>query len=302
MSYKKSFNQDKVVTQIVELLEKGVIPWVKPWNNDGVAPHNGVTMHEYKGLNFFLTSFLHPEDTRFFTKNQFLKMGAWVPADQFKKSTPIAYWQVTKKLTGELDPNGDPEERVSWFCRNYEVWNYSQIDWRDQQPAPVAVSTREINVNEDIEAFIASTGAKVLREADQTRAFFRPSEDCVHLPIQSRFNDDTGFYATVFHELIHWSGHADRLNRIKSLRKGDADYAFEELVAELGSAFLCAKFGVDNSGNNQTAAYLQSWLSGLVDHPSLLQRAASAASKAVEYVCKNYDVTVEVEADEIPAE
>lgn len=287
--------EDKVVARIREAMESGNIPWVRPWDNSGLVPHNGISKREYNGLNFFLCAWLHPEDPRFFTKKQVLSLGGWIRYEEFKKFTPIVFWQpVRKPMTDEegkpvLDANGNVKEKVIWITKDYMAWNFSQIDWNDKQPDPVAVKTRDVTPNAEIEAFLTVTGARILREANQTRAFYRPDAHEIHLPDAARFTDDVNFYATAFHELIHWTGHTTLLNRKNKNFFGSEDYAFEELVAEMGAAFLCARFGVDNTHYNQTAAYLDSWLKAINDQPSALQRAASTASKAVSFLLDKFD-------------
>jgi len=289
MAYNK-VNNDEVVAKIVDMLEKGTVPWERPWSNKGCSPMNGVSGHEYRGLNFFLCAWLHPEDPRFYTANQFIKMGGRVPKEIFfNKFVPISFWKPIVCETDRVDENGEPVFFIKWTCKNWRVYNYSQIEWLKGEPPALQINVRDHNPNEEIENFINASGLKVNREAGQTRAFYRPSEHQIHLPIPERFKSETGFYATVFHEMIHATGHKSILNRDLNGMFGGEKYAVEELIAEMGSAFLCARFGVDNTHFNQSAAYIASWLEAIKEKPSTLQKAASAANKAVDYLLEKFE-------------
>lgn len=288
MAYKNNQN-DEVFNKIAELLEKGTVPWVKPWNCDGVLPQNGVSGHKYRGLNFFITSFLHPEDPRFYTVKQFVMLGGRVPEDDFKNFTPVSFWKLTKIETDKTDENGEPVFFMKWTCKNWRVYNYSQIKWLKGEPPALEIFKREHNANEEIESFIVASELKINREEAQVRAFYRPSEHAIHLPIAERFIDDKGFYSTVFHEMIHATGHESLLNRNLKNMFGSENYAFEELIAEMGAAMLCARFGIDNTDFNQSAAYIADWLKAIKKTPSALSKAATAANKAVEFLLSKFD-------------
>jgi antirestriction protein ArdC len=131
---------------------------------------------------------------------------------------------------------------------------------------------------------VSSTGA-VIRH-DEPRAYYRPIGDLINMPRLESFESAHAYYATLFHEIAHWTGAEKRLNRTKGKRFGDREYAYEELVAELASAFVCAEFGIDN--HEQNAAYLASWLKGLTDlleaNDRAIVSAAAEASRAVEFM------------------
>lgn len=289
MAYNK-VNNDEVVAKIVEMLEAGTVPWERPWSNKGCSPMNGVSNHEYRGLNFFLCAFLYPEDPRFYTVNQFVKLGGRVPKEIFfNKAVPISFWKPIICETDRVDENGEKITFIKWSCKTWKVYNHSQIEWLKGEPPALQTKVREHDPNEEIESFINASGLKVNREDMQTRAFYRPSEHEIHLPVPERFKDETGFYATVFHEMIHATGHRTILDRKNNNMFGSEDYAIEELIAEMGSAFLCARFGIDNTHFNQSAAYIASWLEAIKEKPSTLQKAASAAGKAVDYLLERWE-------------
>jgi antirestriction protein ArdC len=186
----------------------------------------------------------------------------------------------------ERDDRQNPDKTVRIpFLKSYYVFNVSQCDGLPEKITggenpidrpPVKLNERDAT----IEDFIASTRATITH--GEPRAFYRPIGDYVNMPVFASFTSSHRYYATLFHELGHWTGAEKRLNRTFGKRFGDRAYAAEELVAELASAFICAEFGVDNDG--QDAAYIATWLKALTDHPSLMVTAASAASKAVEFM------------------
>jgi antirestriction protein ArdC len=141
---------------------------------------------------------------------------------------------------------------------------------------PVRSNERDATIDE----FVASTRARI--QHGEPRAFYTSGGDYINLPLFQAFTSSHSYYATLFHELGHWTGAETRLNRTFGKRFGDRAYAAEELVAELSSAFVCAEFGIDNDG--QDAAYIATWLERLESNDQLIVAAASAASKAVEYM------------------
>jgi antirestriction protein ArdC len=134
--------------------------------------------------------------------------------------------------------------------------------------------------DETADEFLVSTGADIRH--GEPRAYYARKADFINLPAFEAFRAPAAYYATAFHELTHWAGAESRLNRTKGRKFGDQEYSFEELVAELGSAFLCAEFGFDNGGAD--AAYIDHWISFLTNHETALISAASQASKAADYM------------------
>ena len=132
---------------------------------------------------------------------------------------------------------------------------------------------------------VMNTGANIKHGGNS--AYYRPSEDYINMPIKSDFNDEAGYYATLLHELTHWSGFEKRLNRELGNKFGSPKYAFEELVAELGAAFLCQDFKIQ--GELRHSGYIESWLKCLKDNPNAIFKAAALAQKAADYI-KQFDM------------
>jgi antirestriction protein ArdC len=167
--------------------------------------------------------------------------------------------------------------------KGYVVFNVEQIEGLPAKYAePVATPSEPVTLHEAAEAFFAATGAKFCYGGN--RAFYAPSGDFIQLPRPDAFRDAESFAATKAHELIHWTGTATRNAREFGVRFGDRAYAFEELVAELGAAFLCADLGITPEVREDHAAYLACWLEVLKDDKRAIFSAAAHAQRAVDYL------------------
>jgi len=275
---------DKVTQGLMERMEAGVIPWACPWSKfKGMGFQNGHTRRGYNGLNVFLLAISGYSDPRWFTFNQVAKeyKGSYVRKGE--KANPIAYFdwrerEVTDAETGEKSVERYPLLKTIW------VFNFEQIIWSADGKHPKPVETppeATFDLDADISAFLKGTGASINHGGND--AFHVRESGRIQIPSIGQFPNAEAYYCTLFHELIHWTGAKERCNRDKNGRFGDPSYAFEELVAEIGSAFLCARFGVDNDGT-QSAAYLQSWCKCLKEHKRALFSAAKLAREAVEFL------------------
>ena len=281
----------KTVTErIVAQLQAGVVPWRRPWsqrvasNGAGILmPRNAVTGRTYSGINILLLWGRMDDgqftDSRFLTFKQAKELGGSVRKGE--KGCEVIYVNFV-----ERDDRANPDKTVRIpFLKSYYVFNVSQCDGLPEKitGAVNPIDRPPVKRNErdaTIEDFVASTRARV--QHGEPRAYYTTAGDYVNMPVFDSFESAHRYYGVLFHELGHWTGAGHRLNRTFGKRFGDRAYAAEELVAELSSAFVCAEFGIDNDG--QDAAYLATWLKALTDHPSLMVTAASAASKAVEFM------------------
>jgi antirestriction protein ArdC len=175
------------------------------------------------------------------------------------------------------------KRRAIPFLKAYTVFNVAQCD---NLPAKIVDPTApdhvvNPNTRDDVaDAFIASSGVDYRH--GEPRAYYRPLGDFINMPHFETFKNASAYYGVAFHELTHWTGAEKRLNRQFGKRFGDSSYSAEELVAELGSAFLCAEFAFDNDGAD--AAYIAHWVQFLTDHSGAIVAAAAAASRAVEFM------------------
>ncbi|WP_054177109.1 ArdC family protein [Citrobacter sp. CtB7.12] len=287
-SSKTKFSSDKtdiyqtVTDSIIKALESGVKPWQCPWKRNGLVsgiPSNYTTHEAYSGINIMLLWFSAAEqgfkDSRWMTYNQAKSTGAQVRKGE--RGTMAVFYKTLEK------EREDGEKDYIPMLKHFIVFNAEQIDGlphdgSDAQPEQPAEETFKPFTR--AEALLERSGAKITERGQQ--AFFRPATDEIYLPERHLFSRAEDFYATGLHELVHWSGHPSRLNRDMKGRFGSEGYAAEELVAELGSAFLMADLGIN--GDVQHENYIASWLIKLRNDKRYIFRAASAASKAHRYL------------------
>ena len=270
----------EITDRIVARLRAGVCPWRQPWSGKGrgTMPRNAMTDRAYSGVNVLLLWSRAQEsglaDPRWLTFKQALDAGGNVRKGE-KGETVIYVSKVFKE-----DKNGDT--RAIPFLKAFTVFNVSQCDNLPAKIVDPDAAARVINSDmrdATIDEFVTSTGA-VVRHGE-SRAYYATAGDFINLPLFETFTSSHRYYGTLAHELIHWTGAEKRLNRTFGKRFGDSIYAAEELVAELGSAFVCAEFGIDCE--EPSAAYLATWIERLEKNEGLLIAAAAAASRAVEF-------------------
>lgn len=277
----------RVTDRIVAELEQGVRPWLKPWsasNTDGriLHPlrHNG---SPYKGINVLLLWGEAIEkgysSSTWMTYKQAETLGAHVRKGE-RGSLVVFADRYTKT---ESNDQGEDVERSIPFMKAYTVFNVEQIEGlpTQYQPTP-APDVAPLPLIEDAETFFAETGAVFRHGGNQ--AFYAPAADFIQLPPPEAFRDAESYAATKAHELTHWTGHKDRMAREFGKRFGDKAYAFEELVAELGSAFLCADLGVTPETREDHASYLAHWLDVLKSDKRAIFIAAAQAQRAADYL------------------
>lgn len=271
----------KVTARIIEQLEAGVKPWECAWDRsgDGLAiPENVKTGEAYHGINIPI---LWEAATR-----KGYATNLWIGFDQAKKlgghvkrDEKGTYGIIYKPLVVE-DESEEDGTRIIPMLKSFVVFNLDQIAGLDHLRPEVHDDGPIFDPIPLAENILVKSGARIVEGGP--RAFYRRSNDLVTLPDRFRFKAAEDFYATGLHELTHWTGHESRLDRTWGKRFGDNAYAFEELVAEMGSAFLCAKLGL--KGELQHENYIGSWLKVLKEDYRALIRAASQAQKAFEYL------------------
>lgn len=277
---------EQVTSRILAELEKGAVPWVKPWSATPGAnfPCNAVTNRPYSGTNVILLWIARDKGwptPRFLTFKQAQQAGGTVRAGEH--GTKVVF--MKRLVVKDKAPTAaDDDVKQVPLLREYTVFNVAQCDGlpdRIVNGAPMRIRNPDTR-DELADAYIASTGANFVEGAGE--AFYRPLKDQIMMPAFAAFKNADNFYSTSFHELTHWTGHKDRLERLKAMaaRFGSEAYAAEELVAELGSAFQCAEFAFD--GDVRNAGYIQHWIRLLKEDKKAFFTAASAAQKAVDYL------------------
>lgn len=273
----------EVTDTIVEALEAGTVPWVKPWipGPHGGAHRNGLSGHVYSGINIFLLEiaaasrgYTSPE---WFTFKQAKKAGGHVRKGE--GSTTVVFWKMLRAKE-EDEETGEEETRVIPLLRHYNVFNRDQIEGlpeiEEEEEAP-AREERTFPLAEQVAA-----ASRVPIQNDPARACYSPVLDEIRIPDAARFEDDGAFWATLMHELVHATGHPSRLDRDMTGRFGSEAYAAEELVAELGSAYLSRVTELD--GTLQHPEYIANWIQVLKSDKRAIFTASSAAKKASDFL------------------
>lgn len=270
---------EKVTEQIIKQLEAGVVPWHKPWSVAGLMPTNGVSNKPYRGINTMLLAVTQDtygyKSPYWYTFNQAKKLGGNVKRGE--KGYPVIFWKVIEKAT--LEMTQEDERDVFVLARTYTVFNADQTENFEPREMPyVEVEPPKAVLQKVLKNY---KNAPQVRHDVQTRAYYNWLTDEVCLPPFSAFESQDAHLSTLFHELVHSTGHSTRLNR--NMSQGQEEYAQEELVAEIGAAMM---LGMTNSESQfeQSASYVHSWLQALKNDRSLIIKAAQKAQKAVDYI------------------
>jgi antirestriction protein ArdC len=278
----------RVTSHIVAKLEGGTRPWMQPWNARHLAGpvsrplrHNGKS---YSGVNI-ICLWMTAEVSGFscpywMTFQQARELGGFVKKGEH--GSPVVYASTFKKKE-QTDDGQDSEHEIP-FLKSHTVFNASQCEGLPQHFYQLAEpSQNKLERIERAEEFFKNTQADIRTGGD--RAFYSPADDYIRLPPFETFRDAESHAATLAHELTHWTRHDSRLNRdFGQKRFGDDAYAVEELVAELGSAFLCADLQITPEVREDHASYLAHWLKVLKQDKRAIFTAASHASKAVDFL------------------
>mgnify|MGYP003373981905 CR=1 FL=1 len=274
---------ESITNDILAELKKGVAPWVKPWDDGGgmlLMPYNGASGHRYRGVNILLlwraSRLKGYASPAWLGYHQAVRLGGYVKRGE--KATGIVYASTFVPKDERDKP--EAEQRKVPFLKGRDVFNVEQAAnlpesltrLPEPKPLPEAI--------EAVEVFLRTIGANVLHGGN--RAFYSPHLDRITLPEPSAFKSAPDYYATNLHEHCHWTGHPNRLNRDFSGRFGDESYAAEELVAELGAAYLSATLSLP--GKLQHAEYIGNWMTLLQHDSRAIFTAASKATGAANFL------------------
>jgi antirestriction protein ArdC len=283
---------DIITERIVSMLNEGVCPWRRPWNKLNAYPQNYVSGRTYHGFNFLILALIGYEIPYFLTYKQATEKGGAVKKGE--KGMPIIYWQLLKSKT-KTDTKGEPKKIP--LIRYYTVFNAAQIEGIEF-PTVTSRTGFEFNPIAQAEKVVAGfSGPKIEHGFNSARYY--PATDTLQMPSPGSFDTPADYYATLFHELGHATGHASRLSRRIDNSFGTPDYSREELIAEMTSAFLCAHCGIDNSTTERTTAYLASWIKALKGDSRLVVTAASAAQRAANLILGLTPTEMEADPNEV---
>jgi len=279
----------RITNQIIEALEQGVKPWTQPWNAAHAAGHVSRPLRHngkpYAGINVLTlwasAMTAHYAAPIWMTFKQAIELGGHVRKGE--RGSPVVYANTISRTEAD-EATGDDTQRTIPFLKAYTVFNVEQVEGL---PAHFYAQAEQVrNPDEriaDAEAFFAATRADIRHGGDC--AYYSPALDYIQMPMFEAFRDAQSYYATLAHEATHWTRHATRLERDFGRKKfGDDGYAREELVAELGAAFLCADLGLRLEDRDDHASYIGHWLSVLKDDKRAVFAAAAHAQRAADYL------------------
>ncbi|MBY8828845.1 ArdC family protein [Hephaestia mangrovi] len=276
----------EVTARVIAELEQGRLPWVQPWDAAACGcamPANAVTGRRYSGINVLILWAAVIEgryaSQRWLTYRQAQKAGGNVRKGE--RGTTVCYAdRFTPRIEAERARDEDREARQRAFLKRFTVFNVAQCEGLPERLTELPELPAEEDILPDVQTLIEASGADFRIGGGE--AYYSPGGDYVAVPPQAAFGEPINWYRTALHELGHWTGHATRLDRDQRGRFGSADYAREELVAEMASAFACASLAIRPTVRH--ADYIASWLKVLRDDERAIFRAASAASKAADYL------------------
>ena len=288
----------QITDKIVASLEEGVLPWQKPWSVKALpVPCNGESGRHYSGINLLLLWLSSIE--RNFTQRKWVTfqganhLGGQVRAGE--KSTLIIFYKQNlieeKDDSGAvvLDENGEAKMKTSVLIRGHHVFNIEQCEGLEAHYEVFEETQSSNEARPELDVLPAKMGLPLYNRV-QNKACYIPSKDSILMPTMTQFESIQGYYAILLHECGHATGHKSRLKRdaiVNGVKFGSPKYAFEELIAELTSAFTCAEFGICNISQN--AAYLDSWIKTLKADKKAIFKASSKAREATDYIMQAFN-------------
>ena len=284
----------EVTNRIIERLEQGELTWRKPWSSYGLA-RNYVSGKVYRGINMLLMNLFSPHPIPYYlTFKQAQELGGNVKKGA--KAQQVFYFNVIFKDANDQTLSREQAEalgdgvKVIKFLKYYNVFNVEDIEGVEFKIDDLRLLPHE-KIERCEQVWNAYPSPPQYVEKDRAGAFYRPSEDILNMPPIEQFETAEDYYATLFHEAVHSTGHPNRLNRegvAQFDRFGSERYSLEELIAELGASFLCGLTGIDREPIvENTAAYIQGWLKKLKDDKQFIFKAAAEAQKAADYIVGN---------------
>lgn len=268
---------EMVTDRVISALESGNIPWEKPWGGCRSGAYNFITRKSYSLMNQMLLK----HRGAYGTFKQWTEKGGKIRKGE--KSEIVVFWKF--QIVEEENEDGEKEEKKIPILKYYNVFHISQVEG-------VTVKEEELPEVEPIESaekikreYVEREHIRIL-EYTTNEAFYSPAGDFIQVPERGQYRDVNEFYSTLYHEMVHSTGHKSRLNRLeRDAHFGNEIYSKEELVAELGAAFLMNLLGIETKKTfRNSTAYIQNWIQALKNDPRFVVSAAGKAEKAVHYI------------------
>ncbi|MBR1437155.1 MAG: DUF1738 domain-containing protein [Synergistaceae bacterium] len=277
----------EITEKIIEALKNGTAPWQKPWEGDNM-PINATTGKRYRGINALLLSLVGEEldkgdDPRWATYLQ-AQANGW-RIKKYSKATQITFWKpIEVNSESENENDNVSQNKREIVMKRFYVFHASQIEGIPPYAVPNKILSEERN--QKIEEIIANSGADIRHSGFQ--AFYSAKGDFIQMPERCYFESIESYYATLLHELAHWTAHEKRLKRKLSAFKNSQEYAREELIVEILSVFLCSELGIAQTQEHfdNHASYVSSWIKILDKDYNAIFRASSEAERITEFIQK----------------
>ena len=271
---------EMITERIIEQLENGVIPWQKPWSGTHSGAYNRISNRPYSLLNQLLLK--HGDE--YATFKQWSGLGGKIRKGE--KSEIVTFWKIQQ--IEEINEDGEKTIKQLPLLRYYNVFHISQVDGVEPKEQLKISDLESIEEAENIKNEYINREHLKIFETVTNKAFYTPTFDYIEVPCKEQYQNIEEFYSTLFHEMIHSTGHKNRLGRLEtgaSAHFGSKTYSKEELVAELGSAALVNMLGIETEKSfRNSGAYIQNWLQALKNDNKFIVSASSKAEKAVKYI------------------
>jgi antirestriction protein ArdC len=282
----------RITENVVAKIEKDGLKWLKTWKGGFKLPKNLESKKDYRGFNILSCLFtmdrLGTSNPYFLTFNQINKLKASIK--QGEKGTPIVYYRMLERKE-ENEETGEDETRRWPMLRYYYVWNITQttISIKEEEKPE-----RIVNINETCEEFINRYADKPEILKGHYNPCYSPEKDQVMMPFDKDFINDSMRYQTLFHELVHSTGHEKRLNRNIKNNFGATDYGKEEIVAELTTIFICNLASIERETQENSEAYIAGWVKKIRENPQVLLKTMTESQKIIDYMNINKEEKIEV--------
>src|SRR5580658_852515 len=284
----------RVTDQIINAIEQGVGNWRMPWHTSGrfaSSPINATSRKAYRGINtvclWAAAEAKGYDSGEWATYQQWQERGAQVREGE--RATTVVFWKFANNATETEDGETPASGSRLLFTRGYAVFNAAQVDGYTPKAEPVVTMPERI---ERAETWFQSIGADLRHGGN--RAYYTTADDHIQMPPFAAFVENISYYSTLAHEHTHWTARSERCDRQLGKRFADSAYAAEELIAELGAAFVCAHLGLSTEPREDHAQYIQSWLKVLRADKRAIFTAASKAQQAADYLIQRAGVSARV--------